>query len=54
MDKAKPGMVNILTRNASGHLTLKSMMAASLFPFFTNAAITASLVPVPGTRRAVR
>jgi hypothetical protein len=35
-------MVNIRTRNTSGHLALKSMMAGSVFHYFPNAAIVAS------------
>jgi hypothetical protein len=44
-------MVNILTRNASGHLTLKAMAAGSLC-FFPKIAIIASRWS--GTRHPLR
>jgi hypothetical protein len=37
--EAKPVVVNIRTRNASGQCPLKSTMAGSLLPFCPNAAI---------------
>jgi len=43
LGEAKPGMVNIRTRNASGHCPLKLTLAGLLLPLFLNAAIVRPL-----------